>query len=141
MKFDACRKSVEKIQVSIQSDENNGYFALRPIYIFHYISLSPSQDDNVTEKLKEKLKRHILCLITLFFENSTVYEMTWKNIVETYRPQMTKRRMSIACWMTKATDTHSEYVKLIAFPQQRWLYEGASVLRYTYLACLVYQTI
>ena len=33
------------------------------------------------------------------------------------------RRMRIACWITKATDTHSEYVILIAFPRQQWLRE------------------
>jgi hypothetical protein len=27
-------------------------------------------------------------------------------------------RMRFACWMTKATDTHSEYVILIALPRQ-----------------------
>ena len=26
------------------------------------------------------------------------------------------RRMRITCWVTKATDIHSEYVILIAFP-------------------------
>ena len=31
-----------------------------------------------------------------------------------------------------------QYVLLIAFPQQQWLRERASVLRYTYIACLVY---
>jgi len=50
---------------------------------------------------------------------------------------MTIRRMRIACWITKATNTHSEYVILISFPQQEWLHERASVLRYTYIACLV----
>ena len=52
---------------------------------------------------------------------------------------MTIQSMSVACWMTMATDTHSEYVKLIAFPQ--WLYEGASVVLYTHIACVVYPTI
>jgi len=42
----------------------------------------------------------------------------WKNIVEPDRPQMTRRHMSIACWITKATNTDSEYVILIAFPQK-----------------------
>jgi hypothetical protein len=28
------------------------------------------------------------------------------------------RRMRFTCWITKATDTHSEYVIPIAFPQQ-----------------------
>jgi hypothetical protein len=30
-------KSVEKSQVSLKLDQNNGYFTLRPIYIFDYI--------------------------------------------------------------------------------------------------------
>jgi hypothetical protein len=29
------------------------------------------------------------------------------------------RRMRVACWITKATDTHSEYAILIAFPLQQ----------------------
>ena len=36
-----------------------------------------------------------------------------------------------------ALNTHSEYVILIAFPQQRWLCEKASMLCYTYTAYLV----
>jgi len=52
-------------------------------------------------------------------------------------PQMTKRRMRIACWVTNATDTHSEHVLLIAFPGLHWLQERASVLRCTYIACVV----
>jgi hypothetical protein len=47
------------------------------------------------------------------------------------------RRMRFACWITKATDTHSEYVILIVFRRQKWLRERASVLRYTYTACRV----
>ena len=47
------------------------------------------------------------------------------------------RRMRFACWITKATDTHSQYIILIAFPRQQWLRERALVLRYTYIACLV----
>jgi hypothetical protein len=31
--------------------------------------------------------------------------------------------MRIACWITKATNTHSEYAILIAFPLQQWLHE------------------
>jgi hypothetical protein len=47
------------------------------------------------------------------------------------------RRMRFACWITKATDTHSEYAILISFPRQQWLRERASVLRYKYIACHV----
>jgi len=35
------------------------------------------------------------------------------------------RRMRVACWITKATDTHSEYVILIEFSKQPWLRERA----------------
>jgi hypothetical protein len=47
------------------------------------------------------------------------------------------RRMRFACWITKATDTRSEYVTLITFPLQQWLRELVSVLRYTHIACVV----
>jgi hypothetical protein len=45
------------------------------------------------------------------------------------------RRMRFACWITKATDTHSEYVILINFPRQQWLGERASMLS-LYVHCL-----
>jgi len=48
-------------------------------------------------------------------------------------------RMRIACWITKATYTFSEYVILIAFPLQQRLQERATMLRYTYTASSVYQ--
>jgi hypothetical protein len=38
------------------------------------------------------------------------------------------RRMRFACWVTKPTDKHSEYVILIACPRQQWFYERASTL-------------
>jgi hypothetical protein len=40
------------------------------------------------------------------------------------------RRMRSICLITKATGTHSEYVIHIAFPQQHWLRERSSVLRF-----------
>jgi hypothetical protein len=58
----------------------------------------------------------------------------WKNTVESGRPI---RRMRTLCRITKATDTHSYYLIVIAFPRQQWLLERASLLRYTYFACLV----
>jgi hypothetical protein len=44
--------------------------------------------------------------------------------------------MRISRWMPKDTDTHSEYVILIAFSLQKWLNESATILRYQYVACL-----
>ena len=56
---------------------------------------------------------------------ATARQATYDNI---------KRRMRTACWITKATDTHSGYVKRTAFPQ--WLqHEGTSVSR-LHVPCL-----
>jgi hypothetical protein len=83
-------------------------------------------------KFVRKIKTHILCSIT-FFENRPVYEIIWekKILCEPKRPQMNLRRMRISRCVPKATNTHSKYVTLIAFPLQQWLYERASMLRYT----------
>jgi hypothetical protein len=51
------------------------------------------------------------------------------------------RRMRLECWITTATNTHSEYGILIAFPRQQWLRERASMLHYTYIVHLVYKTL
>ena len=45
--------------------------------------------------------------------------------------------MRIGCWKPKATNTHSEYVILIAFPLQQWSHERVAVFCYTCIACLV----
>ena len=45
-------------------------------------------------------------------------------------------RMRIACWVPKATNSHSKYVTFIVFTLQQ-LHERASMLRHTYIACLV----
>jgi hypothetical protein len=42
------------------------------------------------------------------------------------------RRTRFTCWILKATNTHSEYVTLIAFPRLQRLHERISVLFYTY---------
>jgi hypothetical protein len=63
----------------------------------------------------------------------------WKNIVERGRPQMTTQRMRIACWINEGLQTQSEQIIITGFPQQQWLRERASVLGYTYIACLVHQ--
>ena len=46
--------------------------------------------------------------------------------------------MRFACWIAMATNTHSEYVIFTVFPLQACLRERASILRYTYIACLVF---
>jgi hypothetical protein len=79
---------------------------------------------NVADKVVEKIGTHIVRSVTLF-EIRAVYEIMWKDIVELDKPQMTIWRMRIACWIAKATNTHSECVMLIAFPRQQGLRERA----------------
>ena len=93
---------------------------------------------NATGKSCRENQNTLFMFCNYFFENRAVYEKMWKNIVERDRPQMTVWRMRIAYWMPNATNTLSEYVIFIAFPQQQWLHERASVLRYTCIACLVF---
>jgi hypothetical protein len=61
----------------------------------------------------------------------------WKNNVEWGRPQMTIWCMRSACWIRRATNTNSGCEILVTFSLQQWLQERASMLRYTYIACLV----
>jgi hypothetical protein len=88
-------------------------------------------------KFVEKIKTHILCSTTFFFENVAICEIMWKNIVDPDTPQLTLWRMRISCWVPKAINTQSEKVILIALPLQKWLYERVSMLRYSYIAFLV----
>ena len=127
------RKSVEKIQVSSKSDKNNGYYTWRQIYIFlSYLAHFFLERKMFQTKVVEKLETHILCSIIFFsVENLTVYEIMWKNIVERGRPQMTIWHMLIACWIHKATNTHTGRVIFIVFPLQQWQHEHYSMVRYT----------
>jgi hypothetical protein len=62
-----------------------------------------------------------------FSENRAVYEIMWKKYGAARQATDDNiiRRMAVSCWITKPTDTHSEYVILIAFPRQPWLCERA----------------
>jgi hypothetical protein len=127
--FQQC---VEKVQVSFNLCKNNGHSNL------HFWSSRFSLGWNIyQEKVVDKIKTHIICSITFFFPKIVLLWEYEKNVVEPGRPQMTIRHISIAFWARKATNTHSEYVILIAFPPQQRSHECVSVFRYTYNACLV----
>jgi hypothetical protein len=108
-------KSVEKIQVSLNSDKNSGYFTWSRIYIFDHISLIFLEWKMFRTKVVEKIKIHILCSVT-FFSSRKSY-LLWDNVGNTVKPErplVTIWRMRIACWIPKATSTHLQYVILIA---------------------------
>jgi hypothetical protein len=55
-------------------------------------------------------------MFNFFFpENRAVYKIMWKNMAQPDRPQITIWRIRCTYWMTKATDTYSEYVIFIIF--------------------------
>ena len=84
-------------------------------------------------KVVQKIKTHVM--FSNFPpptpENRAVYEIMWKNIVQQGMPQMKLWRTRIACWIPKATNTHSEYAILNPLPLQQWVHERASLLRST----------
>jgi len=64
-------------------------------------------------------------------KDRAVFEIMWKKYGRTWQASDDNiiRRMRFACWMTEDTNTHTEYVRLIVFPQQQWLRERTSLLR------------
>jgi hypothetical protein len=60
------------------------------------------------KKVVEKIKNNFA--FNNFKKTPTVCEIIWKNIIERGRPQMTIWCMHIACWITKATNTHTQTV-------------------------------
>ena len=134
------RKHAVKIQISLKSNKNKGYLQAdlcKFTIVSGWVLLMMK---NVSEKIVEKIRTHIL-----YSTNSlhpppphqkkilAVYEIMWKHVAEPYRPRLAIWCMRIACWVTKATVTHSEYVICIAFPLQRWLCERTSVLRFIHI--------
>ena len=96
---------------------------------------------SISVKVVEKIKTHILCSIKFSRKSCKL----WDNVENYGRAREAIddniiRRMRISCSITKATDTHkhSQYVILIAFPQQQLFRKRASLLRYTYIFCLCF---
>jgi hypothetical protein len=94
---------------------------------------------NFSDKVVAKMKTHILCSITFLLK----FCRLWDNVEKYGKARNATdyniiRRMRFSCWITKATNTHSDYVTLIAFPRQQWFRERGPILRYTYIASLIY---
>ena len=71
---------------------------------------------DISDKVVEKIKTYILLYIYIF-ENHAVYEIKWKNMEQPVSLHICNiiRRMRLAYWITKATDTHSDYSILCTF--------------------------
>ena len=74
------RKSVQKIQISLQSDKNDGYFTWRPMYIYDNISLSSSCDKKCFRRTLYGKSKHAFHVQYIITDNRAFYEMLWRNI-------------------------------------------------------------
>ena len=99
---------------------------------FLWISVFLRMKNISDESCRENRNTHFWSSRTFCFKNRAVYEILWKNTVEPNRLQMTIWSIHIACWIL-----NTQNVILIAFPLKQCLYECASILCYTYSACLV----
>ena len=92
---------------------------------------------NTSDKIcRENQNAHYM-FSNFFFRKSC---RLWDNLEKYGRAVRTTNdniiwRMRVACWITKAADTHSECVIIIYFPLIQGLREGAAALR-LYLYCL-----
>ena len=112
------------------------------MYVYNNISLNYSYDEKCfRQTLLRKIRRHILCSITYFqklchlcnnmLKHQRTRQATDDNIIQC---------MCIVCCITRATDTHSEYVAFTALLWQQWLRKPPSTLcLYTQcLSCYIY---
>ena len=75
----------------------------------------------------QKKSKRLICLASLKF-----YCLLWDNLEDYGRAghatdDNIMRHMLIVCGITKTTNTRSEYVILIAIPQQQWLRDCKSM--------------
>jgi len=82
-------------------------------------------------KFVEEIKPHILCSIT--FPKAVAFVTYCGKIWFNQTGDRLQYNIThVLCMLDnyRATDTHSEYVKLIPFPRQQWFLESVSVLGY-----------
>jgi hypothetical protein len=133
------QKSVEKIEALLNSGKNIWYFTWG-LFTFMIASrwillrMSNFPDESCRENQN-----------TRYMFNNTFSRKLWHlwDTVEKYcrAGQATDdiiRPMCFACWISRITHIHSEYVILIAFPRQRWFLGRASVwmLNVYWLSCI-----
>jgi hypothetical protein len=104
------------------------------VHLCQYLAQFFSEWNTFQTNAVEKIKTHILCPIIFFFRK---WCRLWDNVVKYYKAgqdidENKIWRMGFAYWITKATDTHSEYVVLIAFPRQQRSSERASARLYVH---------
>jgi hypothetical protein len=82
------------------------------IFLYHISFIYSQNEKCFTKKVVEKTETHNLCSVT-FLKIASFMRKCGKILEERGRPQMTIWRMRIACWIPKATDTHTDCVILL----------------------------
>ena len=124
MKFDILVLSkISGEKVSFKYDKSKGYFIWIHIYINEYISFRSSCNEKYfRQKVVEIIRTHLLYSVIFFL----LWKLCrlWNNLEKYSTARQTISsdiiwRTLIACSKIKATNLHSEYVILIAFPRQK----------------------
>jgi hypothetical protein len=87
--------------------------------IYDTISLKSSKNRNILDKVAAKIKTHVLYSLTFILKSCRLLsrmENYGKARQATYDTIICCTHF--ACWLPKATNTHTEYVIIIAFPRQ-----------------------
>ena len=95
------RKSVDNLHVPPKPGKNSGCCTWRDAYICDNIALNSSQNVKLFRQKLQRKSEHRFYVQCVFLETGTARQATDKKV---------KLRMRFAHWLTKATDTHSEYV-------------------------------
>ena len=113
------RKYVKQIQVSLKSVEKISVFYTKTYAnLWFYLADFFLEWKIFQTKVTDKIKTHVSCPPSLFFPRKSC--LLRDNVEKCFRTGVAVDdniipRMRFACWITKARNTHSEYVILIAF--------------------------
>jgi hypothetical protein len=102
-------KPIEKIQVSIKSEKNDGCFTWSRFHIYDNISLNYSYEEKYFKSKVLRKSKYAFYIQHLFFKkNRAVYELISTNMVEPEKPQTATWRR-VACWISKATRANTHH--------------------------------
>ena len=139
------RNSVEKIQISLKSDKNDGYSTSRRFQIYDIISLNSSYKEKCFKSsCRENQNTHFM--FSTVFPKTVPFmrkcpNMWWRQRGFSWQYCGALHAVYVRLHARKHahTRTHTpKYVIVIAFPHQQWFPERASELRDTYIAFLVF---
>ena len=127
------RTSVKKIQVLLNTDNNNGYFTWGPIYIYDNISLNLSENEKCIRQNLHRKSRHFI--FNIIFPKI----VPWKNKVKPYRLHYGNiiRRVRFACWISTAADAKSRACNPDCFSSATVVTRTCYVLHCTYIPSVV----